>query len=1349
MPPQPDLKAETKEIAATLGLARKKALNFALLIAKKGLVLEVDPRKPVETLRTAARKKGGGKGAWGRMRCEGAKLTLTSEAEPPGNLQQLAKKFFSERGQTLQIEIALAAAEAEAAPGGEAPVEAEAPPEEEEPSEIDVGALLQKARKKPFNVAWLIGQGELVLRAHPRKPLDKLLQEAKQGGGGPRGALGAMTVSGKTITLTCEEAPPDAFPRLAKKWLADQDFAYKVRIALPGGGVLDSDEEEAAPGEPAQSEIEAKLGRAFTTLTAEIKSKKPLMSPTEQQAAATLLQTYADSISTENPARALKTLKAMRTLLDRVAQPAAQAAPEPEPTPTPKAPPPDEKITFVKGAVTGQRLATQDGNPINALLRASKDFGSQDEAIAYARSLKGAAAARIENGFFAVYRAEIDSMPIFGADLELGDAANDDSEDANDTTIKRVDTGLVAIITEDDYIIRTESGGGVIDRSGSPLGPFEGPIQAFGVGMEKLKDKEAFEEQFELVMRDTAFAAIDSAEQAAQDMRAKLEKPLGAGERATLGKVLEDLDPVNKQLADKEQALLLAKAQVYSGYAELLTMFANPLTIPSFMLKNLILSGEPVDMKEEEKARLAELEKEVAGLKIKRSELARDFPLALRIEDPEEFRKLSQEEQDDMLREMADGVLEDIETTRENIEDGDFDFWTMPGVRETAIAGMGLGGDQLDWARDRAGWEQSKDTAWAVGEAVVTIGLAVGAVFATGGLALALGGGALLAGGYSAYDVTEEYFRKGSAADIALDPSKGLVPPEDVPHWGWVAASWIGLGFDAAAVRSAVKALKAGKELAEAARILGVPASKIDDVLRPALEGKKAASSFKATMAGENAFDARFGTTMSEAATVITRNPKGGFDVEVVVRAGADPAVRQAAVLEEMRHLQQLSDPAFADDVARLTEDALADWATKNPVEKMETLRSQLRLEADSQSRLLGELKELLKKAPDQNTRSAIMDQIDQATHDLAAYSEKLSDVEKALPGGKVPPHLDLDAPPRLFNTSQELSTNDAALKALNGIDEVPEGYFFARHGEGFQLRRKRATIQAGEPKKQIFWDGKKWGIRDVDTGRTTAEKRASILNEFKSKTGVDSIDTPIEALTHPYKKAYTRKFKDSLEALEEYGVDPADIIKAADEAAVAKSGKVSLNKFEEALRRSIRDKLVEKIGALPPKKQSDALAAALDAMPDNGSKGALFSAFRARNMGADLKIVKPKKGGTTLKGTTRQGDGLVEVVGKADDLPGTRPNGGGKGPKEAGDYLVEDKSSAGAFKKTQLKTYSEQLVDPGYIETASGRKLKGVTYFFPDNKAAKAALSELKKGGYSDKIHVAYYRNGELKWLR
>ncbi len=282
MAPNANVKAETKQLSAAIGAARKKTVNFALLISKNGLVFESDPRKTADSLRAAAKKKGGAKGAWGTMRCEGSKLLLTCNTTPPGNLEKLAKKHFSERGQSLKIEFHQQAMEQAQEESDSDALEADGTDElddEKELSGADFGELLQKARKKPHNFVWLIGESDLVLKAHPRHGTDKLRQQAKADGGGTRGASGVLTINGKNIILTCDEEPPKSFARLAKTWLANAGHKYLVKVMTPEGEEWDNDEspdgEEtiSEPGQVDDALSKSQLSSDLKRLAVEFKTR--------------------------------------------------------------------------------------------------------------------------------------------------------------------------------------------------------------------------------------------------------------------------------------------------------------------------------------------------------------------------------------------------------------------------------------------------------------------------------------------------------------------------------------------------------------------------------------------------------------------------------------------------------------------------------------------------------------------------------------------------------------------------------------------------------------------------------------------------------------------------------------------------------------------------------------------------------------------------------------------------------------------------------------------------------------------------------------------------------------------
>lgn len=100
-----DIKKEADEINEHIAKARKKTLNFALLIAKEGVILEAHPTKGPDVMRRLAKGRGGGpKGTQGQMNVRGKNIELTCEDEDfPPNLGKVAKKYFSELGIAFRV----------------------------------------------------------------------------------------------------------------------------------------------------------------------------------------------------------------------------------------------------------------------------------------------------------------------------------------------------------------------------------------------------------------------------------------------------------------------------------------------------------------------------------------------------------------------------------------------------------------------------------------------------------------------------------------------------------------------------------------------------------------------------------------------------------------------------------------------------------------------------------------------------------------------------------------------------------------------------------------------------------------------------------------------------------------------------------------------------------------------------------------------------------------------------------------------------------------------------------------------------------------------------------------------
>ncbi|GHF52307.1 hypothetical protein GCM10017056_24790 [Seohaeicola zhoushanensis] len=290
MPAKPDSRAEKAALKTALSEARAKPISFAALITKDGIVFQAEKNKSVDAMKKAARGQGGGtRGAWGKMSSSGSSILLICDEEPASKIEQIVRKHFADRGHSVKVEVRLkteeyAVEEPEEVTATETPEPEPAPepepepelgpepelepeldtsgPTEEEPEEEaedpddpddeddlaaqtgDLDRLLKAARKKQYFFALMLGKEAPVLKAHRRRKPGKLILAARQEGAGPRGGWGRMNVEGRTVVLTCEEAPPKSLARQARLFLRSQDLKYKVICRLPSGEVVDSDDDE-------------------------------------------------------------------------------------------------------------------------------------------------------------------------------------------------------------------------------------------------------------------------------------------------------------------------------------------------------------------------------------------------------------------------------------------------------------------------------------------------------------------------------------------------------------------------------------------------------------------------------------------------------------------------------------------------------------------------------------------------------------------------------------------------------------------------------------------------------------------------------------------------------------------------------------------------------------------------------------------------------------------------------------------------------------------------------------------------------------------------------------------------
>lgn len=108
-----ELKAEGADLGILIANARKRPLNFALLIAKEGVVLEAHLTKGADVMRRQAKANGGGpRGIQGLMNVVGKRIEFTSEDDDvPSTLAKATKRHLKDCGLFYQVVILLPSGE--------------------------------------------------------------------------------------------------------------------------------------------------------------------------------------------------------------------------------------------------------------------------------------------------------------------------------------------------------------------------------------------------------------------------------------------------------------------------------------------------------------------------------------------------------------------------------------------------------------------------------------------------------------------------------------------------------------------------------------------------------------------------------------------------------------------------------------------------------------------------------------------------------------------------------------------------------------------------------------------------------------------------------------------------------------------------------------------------------------------------------------------------------------------------------------------------------------------------------------------------------------------------------------
>ncbi len=278
------------------------------------------------------------------------------------------------------------------------------------------------------------------------------------------------------------------------------------------------------------------------------------------------------------------------------------------------------------------------------------------------------------------------------------------------------------------------------------------------------------------------------------------------------------------------------------------------------------------------------------------------YPLLGRV-DPRTFVAKSEEEQLLELTDSLDGVVEDIETTRNNIIDGTLNLWSYPNMVNATMAAL-----SLDERAQRAITEHADGLATieafdSIALAVLSIGLGIGAAFASGGTALLLAGGALAVGVYDAVDVTQTVLAEQAGSNTDLDPANSIVPPDLATGYGWLVLAWIGVIADAADV------VAAGAQVARAVRAVKAANGVLDEGIEILAMGDAALARRLREAASE----------LGEALTYDTAVALGrrfGVPVEIADDMGDEVRIVRDLTTGEVRHILAGADASLAEILA-------------------------------------------------------------------------------------------------------------------------------------------------------------------------------------------------------------------------------------------------------------------------------------------------------------------------------------------------------------------------------------------------------------------------------------------------
>jgi hypothetical protein len=542
--------------------------------------------------------------------------------------------------------------------------------------------------------------------------------------------------------------------------------------------------------------------------------------------------------------------------------------------------------------------------------------------------------------------------------------------------LRDVTPGLSAIVTQDGYPItehlvsvqkRAKGPDGKIINVGTPdieLRPafradrleanFAGQREAYGMGLGNIKDKDQFLKQYKRSMRDTALSLLNTSAEEAKQKQALFAQGMPTTEAPKINRVATGLEALDKQIAEAKWNQLgtdVSAGQTNQGLAIASLFSDNAKKQFAGQLNNQSAAHEKVQQ-----------------LEAQRAALLAQYPLLSRV-NPSDFNQLNPQEQAKALQEACGGVLNDIQTTRQNIVKDKLNLWQLAPLVATTTNGLGVQPEQMQWVAEKIKSDKTWDVASKVGMGVLSIGLAVGSTFVAGPVGAAMAWGAFGTGVVGAANETEQYFTNQAAANTNINPDKSVVPPDMKGHWGWVVASWVGVGFDFAAAVQATRMMKAGMEAEQVAKLMGAKklpargleagetadkANALEEILKQSLPKEFAGQADKLLKTPQilkpEEFAQKFGSESADAVTTFTKGKDGIVKAQVFFKEGGNPL----AMREEAVHISQLAEGGdIAKKATLLTEENLAKWPKMSMEQRLDIYKAKVEVEIDAQKRLL------------------------------------------------------------------------------------------------------------------------------------------------------------------------------------------------------------------------------------------------------------------------------------------------------------------------------------------------------------------------------------------------------------